>query len=81
VDVVQEGLSLRYASQLTAVTAGADFFCPYLYAGVSDKRPFLASECETITEAEKWRRELVRDITRKISQIQNGELLFAILIL
>jgi pre-mRNA-splicing factor ISY1 len=44
----------------------------FLSAGVTNKRPYLASECESLTEAEKWRRELVRDITRKISQIQNG---------
>eukprot|EP00388_Colpodella_angusta_P045931 GDKK01067707.1.p1 GENE.GDKK01067707.1~~GDKK01067707.1.p1 ORF type:complete len:262 (-),score=45.05 GDKK01067707.1:86-871(-) len=38
------------------------------------RRPFLASECESVTEAEKWRRELIRDITKKISNIHNASL-------
>ena len=38
------------------------------------RRPFLASECTTLTEAEKWRRELVKEITLKVSQIQNAGL-------
>lgn len=40
----------------------------------TDRRPFLASECQDLGEAEKWRRELVRDITRKIAEIQNAGL-------
>ena len=43
-----------------------------LYIADTGRRPFLASECESVTEAEKWRRELIRDITKKISNIHNG---------
>lgn len=40
----------------------------------SNKRPLHASECESIQDAEKWRRELVRDLTKKIAAIRNGSL-------
>jgi len=40
----------------------------------SARRPHLAQMCKSLGEAEKWRRELVNDITRKISQIQNASL-------
>lgn len=36
-----------------------------------NKRPFLASECDNVTDAERWRRDIVKDVGRKISQIQN----------
>ena len=38
----------------------------------SNRRPLMASDCQSLPEAEKWRRELVRDLTRKIAAIQNG---------
>jgi pre-mRNA-splicing factor ISY1 len=38
------------------------------------RRPFLASECSDLNEAEKWRREIVRDIVKKVSEIQNASL-------
>jgi pre-mRNA-splicing factor ISY1 len=44
------------------------------HSGVSTHRPHLASECDSVTEAEKWRREMVRDITKKIAAIQNSSL-------
>lgn len=37
------------------------------------RRPALASMCDSIGEAEKWRRELIRDVSRKVSEIQNGK--------
>ena len=43
-------------------------------AGVGTKKPFVAAECTSVNEAEKWRRDLVRDITKKISTIQNASL-------
>ena len=43
-----------------------------LSVDVTDKRPFIASECDNLVEAEKWRRELIRDITKKTSLIANG---------
>ena len=38
-----------------------------------DRRPYLASECKTISEAEKWRRQIIGELTRKVAEIQNGE--------
>jgi len=34
-------------------------------------RPYLASECDSVGEAEKWRMEIVRDVGKKVSVIQN----------
>jgi hypothetical protein len=41
-------------------------------AGGKDRRPFLASDCNDLQEAEKWRREILKEITKKVSEIQNG---------
>lgn len=42
--------------------------------GDRERRPFLASECRSLPDAEKWRRDVIRDISRKISEIQNAGL-------
>jgi pre-mRNA-splicing factor ISY1 len=42
--------------------------------GGAQRRPFMSSECTSLAEAEKWRRELLRDLTKKVSQIQNAGL-------
>ncbi|KAJ1633670.1 Isy1-like splicing factor [Pavlovales sp. CCMP2436] len=34
-------------------------------------RPYLASECESLSDAEKWRMEIVREVGKKVSMIQN----------
>jgi pre-mRNA-splicing factor ISY1 len=36
-----------------------------------ERRPYLASECDDVVEAEKWRRQVIRDISKRVSQIQN----------
>ena len=36
------------------------------------RRPYLASECKSLPEAEKWRREILREVTKKVAEIQNG---------
>nr|CAG4641039.1 EOG090X09UC [Eulimnadia texana] len=38
------------------------------------RRPYLASECKNLQECEKWRREIVREISKKVTQIQNAGL-------
>eukprot|EP00004_Rigifila_ramosa_P028339 TRINITY_DN9586_c0_g1_i1.p1 TRINITY_DN9586_c0_g1~~TRINITY_DN9586_c0_g1_i1.p1 ORF type:complete len:253 (-),score=78.96 TRINITY_DN9586_c0_g1_i1:33-758(-) len=38
----------------------------------TDKRPHLASECFQLDEAEKWRRGLVKEISKKVALIQNA---------
>jgi hypothetical protein len=37
------------------------------------RRPYLASECKSLPDAERWRREILREVTKKVSEIQNGE--------
>ncbi len=40
--------------------------------GVAQKRPFLATEVESLPEAEKWRAQIIKEITKNVSNIQNG---------
>lgn len=39
-----------------------------------EKRPYLASSVNSLSEAEKWRRQIIRDISRLTMKIQNSEL-------
>ncbi|KAK7814676.1 pre-mrna-splicing factor isy1 like protein [Quercus suber] len=36
-----------------------------------ERRPFLASECCDLAEADKWRQQIMREIGRKVAEIQN----------
>lgn len=38
------------------------------------KRPYLASECHDLNEADKWRQQILREIGRKVMEIQNAGL-------
>ena len=38
------------------------------------RRPYLASECNDLKEAQKWRLDIVREISKKVTQIQNAGL-------
>lgn len=38
------------------------------------KRPYLASECHVLGEADKWRHQILREIARKVMEIQNAGL-------
>eukprot|EP00656_Telonema_subtile_P055888 TRINITY_DN8798_c0_g1_i6.p1 TRINITY_DN8798_c0_g1~~TRINITY_DN8798_c0_g1_i6.p1 ORF type:complete len:262 (+),score=72.72 TRINITY_DN8798_c0_g1_i6:135-920(+) len=42
--------------------------------GPKEHRPFIADECDNLHDAEKWRRELVGELAKLISQIQNENL-------
>jgi len=39
-----------------------------------ERRPYLSTLCESLPEAEKWRMTIIRDIAKKVSQIQNAGL-------
>ena len=41
--------------------------------GGKERRPYLASECKDLKECERWRREILREISKKVTQIQNGK--------
>ncbi|XP_055689757.1 pre-mRNA-splicing factor ISY1 homolog [Lutzomyia longipalpis] len=43
-------------------------------SGEKDRRPYLASECTDLSKCEKWRLEIIRDISKKVAQIQNAGL-------
>lgn len=39
-----------------------------------ERRPYLASECKDLRKAEKWRMQIIREIAKKVAQIQNAGL-------
>lgn len=39
-----------------------------------DRRPRLASECNNLGDAERWRQQVIRDVSRKVSKIQDAGL-------
>lgn len=39
-----------------------------------ERRPFLATECTDVDKAEKFRRQIIGEVSRKVSQIQNAGL-------
>ncbi|TYJ41978.1 hypothetical protein E1A91_A03G057100v1 [Gossypium mustelinum] len=39
-----------------------------------ERRPFLASECRDLAEADKWRQQIMREIGHKVAEIQNDGL-------
>ncbi|CAH2313211.1 pre-mRNA-splicing factor ISY1 homolog [Pelobates cultripes] len=58
-----------------AMTALARFRQAQLEEGkVKERRPFLASECSELPKAEKWRRQIIGEISKKVAQIQNAGL-------
>lgn len=42
--------------------------------GKNERRPYLASECKDLSKCEKWRLEIIREISKKVAQIQNAGL-------
>ncbi|XP_057217814.1 pre-mRNA-splicing factor ISY1 homolog isoform X2 [Triplophysa rosa] len=58
-----------------AMTALARFRQAQLEEGkFKERRPFLASECNELPKAEKWRRQIISEISKKVAQIQNAGL-------
>lgn len=42
--------------------------------GPNQKRPYLATECHDLNEADRWRQQILREIGRKVMEIQNAGL-------
>jgi len=42
--------------------------------GPATRRPHLAEECDNLTEANKWRAQIIREIKRGVAEIQNASL-------
>ena len=40
-----------------------------------ERRPYLATECDNLQKAEKFRRQIIGEVSRKVAQIQNGKLI------
>eukprot|EP00976_Prorocentrum_cordatum_P103565 1193523-Prorocentrum_minimum.AAC.1 len=38
------------------------------------RRPFLATECRDLNEADKWRQQILREVGKKVMEIQNAAL-------
>ena len=38
----------------------------------ADRRPRVAAACKSLRECERWRGEILREISRKVSKIQDG---------
>uniref|UniRef100_A0A3P9JJL4 Pre-mRNA-splicing factor ISY1 homolog n=1 Tax=Oryzias latipes TaxID=8090 RepID=A0A3P9JJL4_ORYLA len=65
----------RFQNAELAMTALARFRQAQLEEGkVKERRPFLASECSELPKAEKWRRQIISEISKKVAQIQNAGL-------
>ncbi len=43
----------------------------------ADRRPRMASSCKSLRECERWRGEILREISRKVSKIQDCEPVFS----
>ena len=41
---------------------------------IVERRPYLATDCSNLRKCEKWRRQIIGEISRKVSQIQNAGL-------
>uniref|UniRef100_A0A7S4KSW5 Pre-mRNA-splicing factor ISY1 homolog n=1 Tax=Paramoeba aestuarina TaxID=180227 RepID=A0A7S4KSW5_9EUKA len=39
-----------------------------------EKRPYIASECKYLPDAERWRQDVIKEIIRDVTQIQNESL-------
>jgi len=44
------------------------------FRGKKERRPFLASECDNLSDSERWRRSILKEVSKKISIIQNDNL-------
>lgn len=42
--------------------------------GPKKQRPHLATECSSVEECEKWRRQIIRQVAKAVGAIQNGSL-------
>jgi pre-mRNA-splicing factor ISY1 len=38
------------------------------------RRPFLASECRSLPDADRWRRDIIREVVQKMAEVQNAGL-------
>ena len=74
-EIVQGRLTWRVGALLGEVTQGALIWRGADEAkGPAEKRPYLATECHDVVEADRWRGQVIRDIGRQVMAIQNAGL-------
>lgn len=58
------------------MTTLARWRAAHLEGGLKEKerRPYLATECDDLHKCEKWRRQIIGEVSRKVAQIQNAGL-------
>lgn len=42
--------------------------------GPKQRRPYLATQCNDLNQADKWRQQILREIGKKVMEIQNAGL-------
>ena len=42
------------------------------FRGKQERRPHLASDCDNLADSERWRRSIIKEVSKKIAMIQNG---------
>eukprot|EP01111_Echinosteliopsis_oligospora_P005965 TRINITY_DN1977_c0_g1_i2.p1 TRINITY_DN1977_c0_g1~~TRINITY_DN1977_c0_g1_i2.p1 ORF type:complete len:250 (-),score=83.18 TRINITY_DN1977_c0_g1_i2:73-822(-) len=42
--------------------------------GRNDRRPYIAADCNDLVQADKWRMQILREMGRKVTEIQNATL-------
>ena len=57
-----------------AMTTLARWRAAQLNESAKERRPYLASECKDLPQAEKWRMQILREVAKKVAQIQNAGL-------
>ena len=48
--------------------------CLFVWIVEKERRPYLATECEDVKKAEKFRRQIIGEVSKKVAQIQNAGL-------
>lgn len=57
-----------------AMTTLARWRAAHLENKEIERRPYLATECNEVPKSEKWRRQIISEVSRKVAQIQNAGL-------
>jgi len=67
----QEGPSCQQVCAQLILSLTLNFLC---LSDASNRRPLLAAECESLPDAEKWRRHIIRDITERLLLLRTARL-------
>ncbi|KAK6640062.1 NineTeen Complex (NTC) component [Polyplax serrata] len=65
---------IRFQLVMLCRTTLARWRAAQVIESAKERRPYLASECKDLPQAEKWRMQILREIAKKVAQIQNAGL-------